>query len=301
MVDIVIVNWNTGNFLNECLNSIIKDKSAFINSIVIVDNNSSDNSFDCVKNYKDLQLVKLEKNFGFGKACNIGANKLKSEYILFLNPDTRINKDSIEKVVDFMDLKSSKKFGICGIQLLDDLGLITKSCSRFPSIIGSLFYASGLSKFFPSFGNIMKEWSHDENREVDQVMGAFFFIRSKLFNELNGFDERFFVYYEEVDLTYRSFLKGYKSKFLADTYAYHEGGVSSSNIKAKRIFYSHRSQIQYFFKHFSIWKGFIIISIILFIEFWARVFLSILKFSKKNFIQTIKSYILLLKWIINRK
>ncbi len=296
-VDIIIVNWNTGGLLNECLDSISKYKSNFVSSVIIVDNNSKDRSHLCAKEYDGVKLISLKNNFGFAKACNIGAAESISDYFLFLNPDARLIKNTLKKVINFMESPNSKSNGICGVQLLNDLGQTSRSCSRFPTIYRHLFYAIGLSKLFPHLGSPMREWSHDEDRKVDQLMGAFFFIRSQLFNTLGGFDERFFVYYEEVDLSYRAKLKGYDSIFISNVQAFHLGGGSSDKVKAKRIFYSQRSHITYAFKHYSIFGCIITVFISLFIEPITRTLLSL--FNGKNIVDVWRAYLMLIKWLPN--
>ncbi len=298
-IDIIIVNWNTGEFLNKCLDSIKKYGGDQISSTTVVDNNSDDSSHNCVQNYENVTLINLTKNLGFAKACNVGAMNSKGKYYLFLNPDTRLEKDTIRKVVHFMELESSKNIGICGVQLYDDSDLPTYSCCRFPSLSNHFFYATGLSKFFPNLGAPMREWEHTDSRKVDQVMGAFFFIRAKLFIDLKGFDERFFIYYEEVDISYRARLRNCKSFFLSDARAYHFGGGSSRNVKAKRIFYSQRSRILYAFKHYSVLSCFFTIIISLFIEPISRILFSLLNFSMKGFTEGLKAYIMLAVWAPN--
>jgi GT2 family glycosyltransferase len=299
-VDIIIVNWNTGELLNECLNSIKKYEKGYISSIIVVDNNSEDSSHICSLNYDKVNLISLKNNLGFAKACNIGAKKCKSDYFLFLNPDTRLKTNTLKNVIDFMNLNNSKNFGICGVQIVDDLGKTTPSCSRFPSLSRHFFYSIGLNKFFPRLGSPMREWSHNTTRIVDQVMGAFFLIRKDIFLELNGFDERFFIYYEEVDLSYRARQKNYKSIFFSNAQVYHLGGGSSRKVKAKRIFYSQRSRILYALKHFSKINIICTLMISFIIDPISRTVFSLLNLSYKNFIESWLSYAMLLRWSVNR-
>ena len=143
LLDIVIVNWNAGELLKECIDSIIKNKNKNIGSVIVVDNASSDNSISILPDNESYIKIIYEKlNHGFGKACNIGASHSDAKYILFLNPDTVINKFSIDSAINFMNKESSENIGICGVQLKDDNG-ISASCSRFPSL-GNIIYSLSL-------------------------------------------------------------------------------------------------------------------------------------------------------------
>lgn len=298
-IDIIIVNWNTNKLLNNCLQSIQEYGETYVASTIVIDNNSYDDSQLCAINYENVELISLKNNLGFAKACNIGAKKANSEYYLFLNPDTRLENGTLKNVINFMELKNSKHIGICGVQLINDSGKPSQSCSRFPSLSRHFFHAIGLNKFLPYLGSPMREWSHAETREVDQVMGAFFLIRAKLFIDLEGFDERFFVYFEEVDLSFRAWLKGYKSIFLSECQAYHLGGGSSNIVKAKRVFYSERSRILYAFKYYTPFRCVCTLIISLLIEPITRTIFSLLIFSWKNLTEGWIAYFMLISWIPN--
>tara|TARA_B100000575_G_scaffold64658_1_gene49608 strand:- start:655 stop:1569 length:915 start_codon:yes stop_codon:yes gene_type:complete len=299
-VDIVIVNWNAGSYLKDCIKSIIDNKNENIGNVVIVDNGSTDNSLSFLPNDKSyIKIIREKINHGFGKACNIGASYTDSKYILFLNPDTKINASSINVAINFMEKENSSNVGICGVQLKDEHG-ITASCSRFPSLLNIFSSSIGLSKLFFKLGAPMKDFSHKSSIEVDQVMGAFFLIRTNLFNQCNGFDERFFVYYEEVDLSKRIKDLGFKSIFLADCNAYHVGGGVSQQVKAKRLFYSLRSRILYSKKYFNFLSYFAIYFLSLLVEPISRIAFSLIKLDFKAISETISAYKLLLSWTFKR-
>lgn len=300
LVDIVIVNWNTGNLLKNCLNSILNSKNQYINSVVVVDNGSTDDSLNKIDiDLQRFKIVKEKVNHGFAKACNIGANLCKSRYILFLNPDTEVNENSISAAIEHMEKDSSSNIGICGIQLIDHNG-ITVSCSRFPSPSRIFFNSIGLTRIIPILGSPMKDFSHDSTKEVDQVMGAFFMIKKELFNLCNGFDERFFVYYEEVDLSKRINQLGYSSIFLPHSNAYHLGGGASRNVKARRLFYSLRSKYLYSDKHFDRIGRLVVITSIFLLEPISRIVLNIFKINYKGISETFRAYFMLISWLIKK-
>jgi GT2 family glycosyltransferase len=298
-LDIIIVNWNAGKQLYECLKSIeAAHRDGFkLNRVVVVDNASTDGSADCLDNIDiPLAVIRNAQNRGFAAACNQGAKGSISDYLLFLNPDTRLFEDSLIKPLVFMEQPENHKIGIVGIQLLDETGRISRTCARFPT--PSMFFSKmlGLNMLFPRYfpSHFMSEWDHGETREVDQVMGAFFLIRRQLFEPLGGFDERFFVYFEEVDLSRRAYNKGWKTIYLADAQAFHRGGGTSEQVKATRMFYSLRSRILYGYKHFGWFSATLLMAGTLFLEPLSRLALATIgRRSVREAKETIKGYAML--------
>jgi len=299
-VDIVIVNWNAGKLLYECVESIMHYGEPFVSTVIVVDNNSCDNSQSFIKNLSNVTLIQAHENLGFGKACNLGASHCESEFVLFLNPDASIYPDTLKNILVFMNAKENLKVGICGIQLYNKNGDIARSNSRFPSVTGFLSHSIGLSKAFPALGNTMSEWDHSSTMTVDQVMGAFFLVRRHVFKELDGFDEQFFVYYEEVDFSFRAKHLGWSSVYFAGAQAFHVGGGISQQVKAKRLFYSRRSRIQYVCKHFNVPKITLVLFATLFIEPVARIVLAIGNRSFASIKETFSAYAMLYQWMFLR-
>ena len=300
-VDIVIVNWNSGHLLQDCVESILKNRGTLVSNIIVVDNNSDDVSINFLKELSDVHLIRAEKNLGFGRACNLGAMHSKSKYVLFLNPDARIYSSTLSKVVDFMNAEENSKIGICGVQLHNNQGKVARSSSRFPSFKHIFSHSVGLTKIFPSFGSAMKDWNHENTLVVDQVIGAFFFVRQCIFLDLKGFDEQFFVYFEEVDFSLRAKNLGWDSIFYADAQAFHVGGAISQQVKSKRLFYTLRSRIQYSYKHFSPLEVFGVLLSTLLIEPITRMVLSIANKSLISAKETLLAYLMLYKWMIFKK
>lgn len=255
-LDIVIVNWNAGRYLGTCLDGVRRtSREGFdLKRVVVVDNASSDGSADNL-DFPDppLSLVRNSSNRGFAAACNQGAGGSSAEYILFLNPDVRLHLDSLRIPVQFMEEPASGKIGICGIQLLDESGRVSRTCSWFPTSVSLLWQMLGLDRLFPRIfrGHFLEESDHHRSGQVDQVMGAFLLIRRAVFEALCGFDERFFVYCEDVDLSYRAKRCGWLSYYLAIAQAWHKGCGCSDQVRDVRLFYSLRSRILYAYKHFS--------------------------------------------------
>ena len=192
MITVIVVNWNAGKQLSTCIESIILYSVGLVQQIVVIDNGSEDGSDTSIENLANVTLVRTGANLGFGKACNLGAQYAKSKYLLFLNPDAALYADTLLKAVAFMEDPAHIQTGICGVQLLDESGHVSRSCSRFPSSVDFVAHAVGLTRFISGLGHFMTEWDHGQTRRVDHVIGAFFLVRRELFAMLDGFDGAFF-------------------------------------------------------------------------------------------------------------
>jgi GT2 family glycosyltransferase len=159
-----------------------------------------------------------------------------------------------------------------------------------------LFQMIGADRIFPKLfpGHFLTDWDHDNTRCVDQVMGAFFMVRRSLFEKLEGFDECFFVYYEDLDFSLRAKQKGYSTWFLADAAAYHRGCGTSDAVKKERLFYYLKSRILYGFKHFDRKQGFLLLLGTLILEPVSRVTLALLHFSGGDVADTIRAFRMLI-------
>jgi N-acetylglucosaminyl-diphospho-decaprenol L-rhamnosyltransferase len=255
-VDIVIVNWNTGTLLSECLRSIAADVDdrEYIGGVIVVDNGSTDGSLEATEGLNlPMTIVRNRANKGFAAACNQGAFAGRARYILFLNPDTRLASGTLDKVARWMEAPENAWIGVCTVQLLDDAGQTTRTCCRFPTARTLAGQALGLDRLLPKWfpPHFLSQAEHTYSHRVDQVIGAFFFVRREMFQRVRGFDERFFVYFEELDLSYRLAVRGWQSYFLASACSYHKGHGSSNQVRATRLFYSWRSRLLYCFKHFA--------------------------------------------------
>ncbi|PIF76979.1 hypothetical protein CLU95_4149 [Variovorax sp. 54] len=297
MIDVVVVNWNAGNQLIDCVESIDRHARELTSQIFVVDNASTDNSWKFVEDFPGVKLIHAGENLGFGRACNLGARNSKAQYLLFLNPDAALRENSLQRALKFMADPANSQVGICGVQLVDESGHVARSCARFPSAAAFSAHALGLDRVFPALGVHMTEWSHEEVRDVDHVIGAFFLVRRSLFDALHGFDERFFVYLEDVDFSRRAHLSGWHSVYLADVQAFHAGGGTSRQVKARRLFYSLRSRLLYACKHFS-WPGAaLVLFVTLALEPISRSVLALVRRSWTGFRETWTAYGLLWRWL----
>lgn len=299
-IDIIIVNWNSGAQLFASVSSIAQHGAGLVCKIIVVDNGSVDGSDASVDDLAAVTLIRADSNLGFGRACNLGAQKSQSEYMLFLNPDAALYAETLPRVLEYMEDPVSAKIGICGVQLIDDSGHIARSCARFPSSIGFVAHAIGLDRFFPRLGHFMTEWDHSKTRQVDHVIGAFFLVRREVFHSLNGFDEQFFVYLEDLDFSSRARQAGWLSVYLADTQAFHAGGGTSNQIKAKRLFYSLRSRLLFSVKHFSRVGAISVIFVTVIVEPFTRSLQAVLKFSTSKLKETWLAYAMLISWLAKK-
>lgn len=291
MIRIVIVNWNAGSQLLDCIRSIQDHENSLVEDIVVVDNGSTDDSVFAIKDLAGVTLIEAGKNLGFARACNLGAQGAKSEYLLFLNPDTRLFADSVIEPLNFMQQKRNSEIGICGVRLVDERGGFTTSAARFPTLRVMAGKILCLSSVMPKLflRHQMSSVELSESCFVDQIIGAFFLIRKSVFDRCGGFDERFFVYFEEVDLSLRANHLGYSSYYLANVTAFHKGGGCSNRVKSTRLFYSLRSRIIYARKHYSRFE-FAVLIVLTAIELPLRVTNGLFKFSLSDVSNTCLAY-----------
>jgi N-acetylglucosaminyl-diphospho-decaprenol L-rhamnosyltransferase len=255
-LDIVIVNWNAGAQLRDCLASVAgASRDGFaLGRVVVVDNGSRDGSLAGVDTHGlPVAVIANPGNRGFGAASNQGAAGGTSDYILFLNPDVRVERDSIAAAIRFLEEPANARVGLCGIQLVDAEGRVHRSCTRHPKPSDFVAKMTGLSEISPRLfpTHVMSEWDHTGDRVVDHVMGAFLMVRREAFTALAGFDERFFVYLEDLDLSLRANRVGWTTMFLARARAFHRSGGVSEQAKAARLYYSLHSRMLYGHKHFA--------------------------------------------------
>ena len=254
VIHIVIVNWNSGRQLQECLASLdaISPDAVSLAAVTVVDNASSDASADGLACIAPLNVIRNVQNRGFAAACNQGAAGTQADFLLFLNPDTRLMPGSLEGPARYLQAAEHASVGIVGIQLLDAEGNTARNTARAPTAWSMIGNSIGFDRLMPSVfpSHFVTEWPHDDTRIVDQVMGAFFFVRRSVFEALGGFDERFFVYYEDMDFAVRARKLGWNSVFLSTAQAFHRGQGTTDAATGTRMFYFARSHILYARKHF---------------------------------------------------
>ena len=223
----IVVTYNAMRWIDECLNSLAI--SSLKPQIIVVDNGSNDNSVSLLKDNVP-NLIINSQNAGFGKACNQGFKLSSGQYILFLNPDTIVPEDCFEKCISF--LLSHTNAGALGVKMLDGDGkFLDESKRAFPSLSTSLFKMSGLASLFPHSKIFAKYYlghlDENKNHEVDVLAGAFMLIKRNVLELTGGFDEAFFMYGEDIDLSYRIQKTGFKNYYFSETQITHFKGEST--------------------------------------------------------------------------
>ncbi|MBE9000344.1 glycosyltransferase family 2 protein [Nostoc sp. LEGE 12447] len=252
-VSIILVNYNGADVLINCLNSLEKFIPKDNCEIILVDNNSQDNSIDIVDNkFSEIKLIKLPRNVGFGAGNNAGAKVAKGEFLLLLNTDTILTNNILPHLIELMSV--NQDVGVIGTKLLFPDGSFQISFSPEIGIRGE-FKAQKIHKYAENKNalNIIEQ-DFQDIKEVDIVVGAAFFIRANLFNLLDGFDEKFFMYFEDSDLCQRVRNEGYKIIYTPHISLIHLRGHSVKKISNKMSVEYRRSQIYYYHKHRPMWE-----------------------------------------------
>ncbi|MFA5029524.1 MAG: glycosyltransferase family 2 protein [Patescibacteria group bacterium] len=229
-LSIVIVSWNVKELLNKCLTTISKNSAGLSWEIVLVDNASSDGTVETVRQkFPEVKLIANKQNLGFAKANNLALKEAQGEFILLLNPDTEVLSGSLEKCLAI--IKDNPRIGILGCQLLNSDKSVQPSVRRFPRLWPILLLFLKLPKFF-SFKSVnrylAKDFDYQKEQTVDQVMGAFMLLPKRVIGEIGPLDERFFIWFEEVDFCRRARQKGYQVFYTPQAQIIHHGGQSFS-------------------------------------------------------------------------
>lgn len=253
LISIVIVNYRVPEHLRETIRSIQEAELYNKAEIIIVDNASEDDSkAQITGEFPTVNWIQLKNNIGFGKACNVGVQNATGTYILLLNPDTIIAKNTLSVSVDFMEKHPGA--GLMGPKILSSDGTLQASCKRgFPTPSATFYHFTGLSRLFPKskrFGRYnLTFMDPDTTGEVDAISGSFMFLPRKVFLEVGGFDEQFFMYGEDLDLCYRIHDKGYSIWYHPTTQIIHKKGKSSSKSALRSRFAFYEAMILFSRKH----------------------------------------------------
>lgn len=302
-LDIVIVDYNAGPLLERCLQSIGRHlpKHTSIGRLVVVDNASVPPTVvPAIDASFPITLLRNEYNQGFARACNQGAALCSSAYLLLLNPDTELLDGSLDVPVAFLENARNARYGIVSIQLLNEDGKVSPTCSETPRLRHFVAKAFGLDRLFPSVmpAGILSSWEHGNDREVEGLIGAFFVVRRSLWDQLNGFDERFFVYFEEAEFGYRARRAGVYSYFVSSAQARHRGAGTTDAIRAERLYFSLQSRMRYASKHFGPVARLLTLVLTVLVEPASRLVGGILRRDKAGVAQTARGISLLWRWLL---
>lgn len=254
-LSIIIVNYNVEYFLEQCLHAALNASKNISCEIIVVDNNSVDGSVAMVEEkFKGVTLIANKKNTGFSFANNQAIKQASGEYILLLNPDTVVEENTFEKVLAFMD--AHPEAGGLGVKMLDGKGnFLPESKRGLPTPTVAFFKIFGFSKLFPKsrlFGKYHLGYlDKDKTHEIEILSGAFMLLRKSVLDKIGNLDEAFFMYGEDIDLSYRILKAGYKNYYFADTRIIHYKGESTKKSSINYVFVFYRAMVIFAEKHFS--------------------------------------------------
>ena len=254
-LSVIIVNYNVAFFLEQALLSVFKSKGIETIEVIVVDNRSSDGSVAMVRDkFPQVTLIVNEENVGFSKANNQGILHSTGEYIVLLNPDTVVEENTFEKTIEAF--KSNERIGGIGVRMVDGKGTFLPESKRgLPTPLVAFYKVFGLARLFPKsarFGRYHLSYlSEFESHEVDVLSGAYMGLRRSVLDQIGLLDEAFFMYGEDIDLSYRILLGGYKNVYFADTTIIHYKGESTKkkSVNYVKVFYN--AMVLFAKKHYS--------------------------------------------------
>jgi len=253
IVSVILVSYNSATFILSCLSSIQRCIPGLTHEIVVVDNHSRHHSCELIRmGFPDLILIENPANLGFGRAVNQGFRRSRGKYLLILNPDVILLPGAVEKAINF--LEGHSEITLLLPKLLNPDGTLQFSCRTFFNLTTLLLRRTPLGKVFPNHRvireHLMTDWNHDEVREVDWGLGACMFLRREAIGDGNLSDERFFLYFEDIDLCFRLKNEGRKVIYYPDAAMVHyhvrESARGFMNRAKWELFIS---LLKFYFKH----------------------------------------------------
>ncbi len=259
ILSIIIVHYKKDEDLINCVKSIVKSNTKFSFEIIVVDNFVNSKVEEKIKGFKKVRYFKMSSNLGYGGGNNFGSGSAKGEYLLFLNPDTIVLKDALNNLINF--IKDRKDAGIVAPILLDKNNHSYPQGNKKLGLLEGIICLSFINRIFPknkvSKSYFLQDWDRKTLKEVDVVPGTAFVIKKDIFEKLGGFDDRFFLYFEEFDLCRRIKAIGYKLYILPTSKIIHYWGSSTKRIREiKNIF--EKSKFLYFRKYYGLIPAMII-------------------------------------------
>jgi hypothetical protein len=254
-VSVIIVSYNVKQYVNHCIETVLRSDFIGEIEIIVIDNNSFDETSQLIQqNFSEIKLIENHKNIGFGKAVNHASEIAIGEYLFILNPDTIIQENTISTFVNYLSTHS--EVGMIGPKIINPDGTLQPTCKRsFPTLSVALPKLLGLSNIFPK-----TKWAGKYNltyldpnktHSVDAISGSCMFIRKTLFHKIGGFDEQFFLFGEDLDLCYRLKQKEHEIHYVPSTQILHYKGESVKFAPYDSINAFYKAMILFYKKHFS--------------------------------------------------
>ena len=252
-ISVVIVNYNVKYYVGQCIDSVRRALQGIDSEIIVVDNHSRDGSVDYLSKIEGVRIIESGHNLGFSKANNIAIRQSTAEYVLMLNPDTIVAEDAIRMIIDFAD--SHPQAGGIGVRMHNDWGTTARESRRgLPSPMTSFYKIIGLSKRLPQhrkYGRYYMGWlPWDSPSRIEVVSGACFLVRRKALDEVGLMDEDYFMYGEDIDLSYRLLKSGWENWFVpADIIHYKGESTQKTSFNYVHVFYN--AMLIFMRKHYS--------------------------------------------------
>ena len=253
-LSVVIVSYNVRFYLEQCIASLLRAARGMETEVWVVDNHSGDDSVGLIRErFPEVHVVAQSQNLGFARANNIAIRQSAGEYVLLLNPDTIVAEDTLRQVVGFLDLHP--KAGGCGVRMMHVDGSDAKESRRgLPGPITAFYKMTGLCARFPNHPKLghyyMSGMPWDEPGEIEVVSGAFFMLRHEALDKIGLLDEDFFMYGEDIDLSYRLLKGGYENWYVPARILHYKGeSTQKSSFRYVHVFYE--AMLIFFHKHYS--------------------------------------------------
>jgi hypothetical protein len=247
-LSVVVVTWNSAADIDACIDSI-NFGSEF--EVIVVDNASSDSTRDKLDRHHHLRFLSNRTNLGYARANNQGFRLAAGEYVLLLNPDTRVELGALDSLARFLD--EHREYGAAAPRLVNPDGSTQFSIRSLPTAASLFWELVGLAALFPrsrTFGRWkMKYFDYERDGEAEQPMASCLMVRKSVLDHLGGMDERFPMYYNDVDFSRRMADAGWKTAYVADARVVHRHGGSTKQVRARMIRESHRAAFRYLRKH----------------------------------------------------
>ncbi len=254
-LSIIIVNYNVRYFLEQALKSIYSSRCSYSYEVYVVDNASSDDSLEMLADkFPQVHVIANSENLGFSKANNLAMRRAEGKYFLLLNPDTILREDTLQLSLDYME--GHDQCGGLGIRMIDGSGKFLPESKRgIPTPLAAFFRMSGIAKLFPhsAFFNAYHQGHlpEGESHKVEILAGAYMMLRKSVLDKIGLLDEDFFMYGEDIDLSYRIIQAGYYNYYLADSEIIHFKGESTRKASFNYVKLFHKAMIQFAQKHFN--------------------------------------------------
>jgi hypothetical protein len=253
-LSVIIVSWNTCQVLRECLESVQRQRSSASIDVWVVDNASKDGSAEMVREtFPAVHLIENSENVGFARANNVAVAASSGRYVLLLNSDTVVLPGAFDALIDFLD--AHPEAGAAGAHTLNPDGSLQVSTYPSPTLARELWFLLHLDRLRPYGAYDMAQWSSDQPRPVDAVLGACLIVRRATLDQVGALDPAYFMYSEEIDLCYRIRRAGWRIYWVPQAKIVHYGGQSTRQVAASMFIQLYRSKVLFFRKNQGRWAA----------------------------------------------